>query len=167
MLESRRFWYDTRTILLRVSSPVFWATLDFQIFSLLEVKSAWWPIFRCLYGYNWGRFQIEEDLQKGRRINASNLGHGRAGTIQISCQIVSSIFQVDELNFCRFYNGANGVVVVFDLSNRTSFEAIRRWMSEIRENCDEIPRILGKFPFPFSSLISIGFSISRKQSRWT
>ncbi|CAG5113300.1 Oidioi.mRNA.OKI2018_I69.chr2.g7415.t1.cds [Oikopleura dioica] len=41
-----------------------------------------------------------------------------------------------------FYNGANGVVVVFDLSNRTSFEAIRRWMSEIRENCDEIPRIL-------------------------
>jgi len=41
-----------------------------------------------------------------------------------------------------FYKGANGVVVVFDIGSRSSFEALRRWMSEIQSNCDEIPRIL-------------------------
>jgi len=41
-----------------------------------------------------------------------------------------------------FYHGAHGVVVVFDLGSRESFEAIRTWLSEIRNYCDDIPRIL-------------------------
>ena len=48
------------------------------------------------------------------------------------------------MNLFSFYKGANGVVVVFDIGSRSSFEALRRWMSEIQSNCDEIPRILGK-----------------------
>jgi Ras-related protein Rab-35 len=41
-----------------------------------------------------------------------------------------------------FYHRAKGVVVVFDLSNRKTLEAVTRWLMEIQENCDEIPRIL-------------------------
>lgn len=41
-----------------------------------------------------------------------------------------------------FYHRARGVIVVFDLSNRQTLEAVTRWLMEIRENCDEIPRIL-------------------------
>lgn len=34
------------------------------------------------------------------------------------------------------------MVVVFDVTNRASLDAIRRWLSEIKSHCDDIPRIL-------------------------
>ena len=34
----------------------------------------------------------------------------------------------------QYYQGANGVLLVFDISNRKSFERIEYWLNEIKEN---------------------------------
>ena len=110
----------------------FWTNID-------------WSTFRKIYRHDWCRFQAEENLQKGTGNQSAIMGHCWTGAIQISCSIVRPYRELFiYINF-RFYKGANGVVVVFDIGSRSSFEALRRWMSEIQENCDEIPRILGIF----------------------
>jgi len=35
-----------------------------------------------------------------------------------------------------YYRGTHGVIVVYDVTDRDSFENVRRWMSEIDNNCD-------------------------------
>eukprot|EP00727_Mastigamoeba_balamuthi_P013552 m51a1_g882 putative ras small gtpases ric1 (235) ;mRNA; f:887226-888146 len=36
-----------------------------------------------------------------------------------------------------FYKGAHGVMIVYDRSNRESFETVKNWMSEIQRYCQE------------------------------
>jgi len=36
----------------------------------------------------------------------------------------------------QYYRDADGVVVVFDLTRRNTFDNVRYWMNEIRKNCD-------------------------------
>ena len=44
---------------------------------------------------------------------------------------------------CAYYRGANGIILVYDVSNRKSFEDIRDWLEELDNNCSkETVRIL-------------------------
>ena len=44
--------------------------------------------------------------------------------------------------FSKFFRGASSAVVMFDLTNRSSFEGVEVWISKIRENLGDIPIIL-------------------------
>ena len=35
------------------------------------------------------------------------------------------------------YRAAVGAVLVFDLTDRESFQSLNHWLKELRENCDE------------------------------
>ena len=37
----------------------------------------------------------------------------------------------------QYYRQASGVLIVFDVTSRISFENIKRWMQDIRKNCDD------------------------------
>ncbi len=41
-----------------------------------------------------------------------------------------------------YYRGALGALVVYDLTNKKSFEAINKWMRDVKSYCDEIPIVL-------------------------
>lgn len=41
-----------------------------------------------------------------------------------------------------YYRGTHGVIVVYDVTNGESFVNVKRWLSEIEQNCDNIDRIL-------------------------
>ncbi|MHA1238328.1 MAG: Rab family GTPase [Candidatus Odinarchaeia archaeon] len=41
-----------------------------------------------------------------------------------------------------YFKGALGSLIVFDVSNRESFNHVEKWIAEIRENCGTIPVIL-------------------------
>lgn len=41
-----------------------------------------------------------------------------------------------------YYRGTHGVIVVYDVTDRDSYENVRRWMSEIDNNCDAVNRVL-------------------------
>lgn len=34
---------------------------------------------------------------------------------------------------CNYYHGAHGIIVVYDITDRQSFESIREWMGEVRK----------------------------------
>lgn len=54
---------------------------------------------------------------------------------------------------CRYYRNGHGVLVVFDLTNASSFLSVKRWLEEIASFCSDnvgIPRILGSFSPSFS-----------------
>ena len=42
----------------------------------------------------------------------------------------------------QYYKGADGIILVYDVTDRTSFEKIREWMNQIKQNTteDEIPQ---------------------------
>lgn len=42
----------------------------------------------------------------------------------------------------NFYRGINGIILVFDLSDRCSFDDLSYWLNEIDYNCNERPYIL-------------------------
>lgn len=42
----------------------------------------------------------------------------------------------------KYYMGARGALLVFDQSNRTSFERLDYWVDEVRRSCGEIPLVL-------------------------
>ncbi|MCE7741772.1 MAG: GTP-binding protein [Candidatus Heimdallarchaeota archaeon] len=42
----------------------------------------------------------------------------------------------------RYYTGAHGAVVVFDVTRRESFDHIENWISEVEEKCPDIPIII-------------------------
>ncbi|VDD90837.1 unnamed protein product [Enterobius vermicularis] len=67
-------------------------------------------------------------LLEGRRVRIQlwdTSGQGRFATI-----------------FRSFSRGAQGVLLVYDITNRWSFEGIRRWLAEIDEHAPGIPKIL-------------------------
>ncbi len=42
----------------------------------------------------------------------------------------------------RYYTGAHGAVVVFDITRKESFEHIENWINEVEEKCTDIPIII-------------------------
>ncbi|MCG3215667.1 MAG: GTP-binding protein [Candidatus Heimdallarchaeota archaeon] len=42
----------------------------------------------------------------------------------------------------RYYTGAHGAVVVFDVTRKDSFDHIRKWIEEVEEKCPDIPIII-------------------------
>ena len=49
-----------------------------------------------------------------------------------------------EYNFMRptFYSGAQGAILVFDLTRPETLESVIDWYKELRDNCGDIPAIL-------------------------
>lgn len=41
-----------------------------------------------------------------------------------------------------YYRGTHGVIIVYDVNNLESFLNIKRWLSEIDQNCEQIYRVL-------------------------
>lgn len=72
--------------------------------------------------------KITSILLEGRRVRIQlwdASGQGRFATI-----------------FRSFSRGAQGVLLVYDITNRWSFDGIRRWLAEIDEHAPGIPKIL-------------------------
>lgn len=42
----------------------------------------------------------------------------------------------------RYYTGAHGAIIVYDITRRESFEHIEKWIDEISEKCKDIPFII-------------------------
>ena len=42
----------------------------------------------------------------------------------------------------RYYSGTHGAVVVYDITNRDSFEHVKFWINEVREKCEDIPIVI-------------------------
>jgi len=42
-----------------------------------------------------------------------------------------------------YYRGTNGIIVVFDVTNQTTFDNVRKWLLEINDNdCNQVPKVL-------------------------
>lgn len=41
-----------------------------------------------------------------------------------------------------YYRGTHGVIVVYDVTDRESYENVQRWMTEIDKNCENVSRVL-------------------------
>jgi len=42
-----------------------------------------------------------------------------------------------------YYRGTNGIIVVFDVTNNTTFDNVRKWLLEINDNdCNQVPKVL-------------------------
>ena len=38
-----------------------------------------------------------------------------------------------------YYRGTNGIIVVFDVTNQTTFDNVRKWLLEINDNdCNQV-----------------------------
>lgn len=35
---------------------------------------------------------------------------------------------------CNYYNGAHGIIIVYDVTDRESFNSVKRWMAEIKKH---------------------------------
>ena len=55
----------------------------------------------------------------------------------------------DYHDFCRYYRGTHGVIVVYDVTSGESFANVKRWLHEIEQNCDMVNKILGTCCVPF------------------
>ena len=42
----------------------------------------------------------------------------------------------------RYYTGAHGAVIVFDITRKESFDHIENWIKEVEEKCPDIPIII-------------------------
>jgi small GTP-binding protein len=42
----------------------------------------------------------------------------------------------------RYYTGAHGAVVVFDVTRKETYEHIENWIKEVRERCPDVPIII-------------------------
>ncbi|MFX1511414.1 MAG: hypothetical protein ACFFCQ_02400 [Promethearchaeota archaeon] len=42
----------------------------------------------------------------------------------------------------RYYGGASGVVLVYDLSCMESYENLKFWINDLKKTCDDVPFIL-------------------------
>lgn len=60
------------------------------------------------------------------------------------CFNVFDIAGLDELAGNRdiYYNNSNGVIIMFDLTSKHSFENVENWLKDIRRNYENIPIIL-------------------------
>jgi len=42
----------------------------------------------------------------------------------------------------RYYKGASGALIVFSITDKESFIAVKKWKDKIRSECDSIPIVL-------------------------
>ena len=42
----------------------------------------------------------------------------------------------------QFYNKTQGILLIYDISNRTSFEALKNWLKDIKNNLETNPKII-------------------------
>ncbi|MHA1345841.1 MAG: Rab family GTPase [Candidatus Heimdallarchaeaceae archaeon] len=42
----------------------------------------------------------------------------------------------------RYYTGAHGAVIVYDITRKESFDHINKWINEVEEKCPQIPIII-------------------------
>ena len=42
----------------------------------------------------------------------------------------------------RYYKGASGALIVFSITDKESFNAVKKWKDKIRSECDSIPIVL-------------------------
>jgi small GTP-binding protein len=42
----------------------------------------------------------------------------------------------------QYYRGAHGVLVIYDVTNKQSFNNLDKWLSELDNNCGNIPKII-------------------------
>ena len=46
-------------------------------------------------------------------------------------------FLINQAITTAYYRGAVGCILLYDISNKKSFESLEKWLSEARENSDE------------------------------
>lgn len=56
----------------------------------------------------------------------------------------------------QYYRGASGCVIVYSLTNRSSFDSIKEWIENVHKYCDNIPIVLveNKYDLVHQSKIS-------------
>ena len=42
----------------------------------------------------------------------------------------------------QYYRGANGVLIIFDVTNKESFDHLEKWLNELEGYCGNIPKII-------------------------
>lgn len=52
---------------------------------------------------------------------------------------------INVLFFGSYYRGAQGAVIVYDLTNPESFMNLRLWLNELHENCLGVSVAIGQF----------------------
>lgn len=72
-----------------------------------------------------------------------NLGYRRTGTLPNDHYIVrravadSLLTHACSLPLCSYFKGAHGILLVYDISDRETFENVSHWVQQIRENADD------------------------------
>jgi len=41
-----------------------------------------------------------------------------------------------------YYRNCDAVIVVFDISNRQSFDRVKNWIEELEQNCERMPCVI-------------------------
>ena len=61
-----------------------------------------------------------------------------AGKMHPTLFIFQPLFNV--ISLATYYRGTNGIIVVFDVTNQTTFDNVRKWLLEINDNdCNQVP----------------------------
>ena len=70
----------------------------------------------------------------------------------ITCSLNIYILQPFIFSLATYYRGTNGIIVVFDVTNQTTFDNVRKWLLEINDNdCNQVPSFRNN---SFRSIIS-------------
>ncbi len=64
--------------------------------------------------------------------------------------------------FCRYYRGAVGALLVYDIAKHLTYENVERWLRELRDHADSniVIMLVRLFPPPrneFDSISKTGF----------
>ena len=83
-----------------------------------------------------------------------------AGKMRSALFIFQPLFTV--ISLATYYRGTNGIIVVFDVTNQTTFDNVRKWLLEINDNdCNQVPYFNNFRNNNFRSVICPPFSGNR------